>query len=66
MNHSFYSVDRTTHLKIVAVALLSAIAIVGISIATHSDGANARAEYVPVVKVGQPATLASSHHVALR
>lgn len=68
MNHSFYSVDRTTHLKIVAVALVSAIAIVGISIATHSIGVDAQvqAEHVRAVKVGQPATLASNSHVALR
>jgi hypothetical protein len=66
MNHSFYSVDRTTHLKIVALALISAIAIVGISIATHSDGANAlaQADYVRVAKAGLPATLASN--IALR
>lgn len=68
MNHSFYSVDRTTHLKIVALALISAIAIVGISIATHSVGVDAlaQADHVRAIKVGQPATLASIHNVALR
>jgi hypothetical protein len=68
MNHSFYSVDRTTHLKIVVLALVSAIAIVGISIATHADGVNAvvQADHVRVVKAGQPATLASNNHIALR
>lgn len=32
MDHSFRSIDRTTHLKIVAMALLSAKAVVGLTI----------------------------------
>ena len=30
MNHSFYSADRTTHLKIVVVALVAGIAMAGL------------------------------------
>lgn len=33
MNHSFYSVDRTTHRKIVALALIAAMAVAGMAIA---------------------------------
>ena len=35
MNHSIYSADRTTHLKIVAVALVAAIAVLGLVTASH-------------------------------
>ena len=68
MNHSFYSVDRTTHLKIVALALIGATAVAGIGIAAHSSGSNglARAEQVRVIKVGQPATIASNTQLAIR
>ena len=34
MNHSIYSADRATHLKIVAVALVAGISIMTFGIAT--------------------------------
>ncbi len=37
MNHSIYSADRTTHLKIVVVALVAAIAVAGFSISAHTN-----------------------------
>ena len=68
MNHSFYSVDRTTHLKIVALALIAAIAVAGISIAAHSGSRNAlaQAEHVRVIKAGQPAAIALNTQFAVR
>ena len=36
MNHSIYSADRTTHLKIVVVALVAGILIAGFSISAHN------------------------------
>ena len=36
MNHSIYSADRTTHLKIVVVALVAAIAVAGFGISARS------------------------------
>ena len=47
MNHSIYSADRSTHLKIVVVALVAGIAVAGFGISTaeqarvigaHADG----------------------------
>jgi hypothetical protein len=35
MNHSIYSADRVTHLKIVAAALIAAIAVVGVGISVR-------------------------------
>ena len=35
MNHSIYSADRTTHLKIVVVALVAGIAVAGFAISAR-------------------------------
>ncbi len=55
MNHSMYSADRSTHLKIVVIGLLCAtvVAVVGIFAHLTSDldlGTS------PLVKAGQPTT----------
>jgi hypothetical protein len=38
MNHSLYSADRSTHLKIVAVALIAGASILGYGVAVRSKG----------------------------
>ena len=38
MNHSIYSADRTTHLKIVVVALVAGIAVAGFGISARIYG----------------------------
>jgi hypothetical protein len=35
MNHSIYSADRTTHLKIVVMALVVSIGVASVGIAAH-------------------------------
>ena len=37
MNHSIYSADRTTHLKIVVVALVAGILVAGFGISTRTN-----------------------------
>ncbi len=37
MNHSFHSADRSTHLKIVVLALVAGIAVAGIGISARSQ-----------------------------
>ena len=37
MNHSIYSADRTTHLKIVVVALVAGIVVAGFGISTRNS-----------------------------
>jgi hypothetical protein len=60
MNHSLVTADRTTHLKIVAVSLVAAIAVilVGVSARISDTGASAKVEANgPVLKAGKPATV---------
>jgi hypothetical protein len=65
MNHSIYSADRTTHLKIVVVALVAAIAVAGFSISarTTSDDSYQTAR---VVKAGKAVAITSSNMSVVR
>jgi predicted hydrolase (HD superfamily) len=50
MNHSIYSADRMTHMKIVAVALIAAIGIAGFGIAVRINRDNGYSQTVHVIK----------------
>ena len=58
MNHSLHSADRSTHLKIVVVALVAGIAVAafGISARTNAD----YSQTAHVVKAGKPVVVTSS------
>ena len=58
MNHSIHSADKATHLKIVVVALVAAIAVaaLGISARTNVD----YSQTTHVVKAGKPVVVTSS------
>lgn len=55
MNNSFYGADRTTHLKIVVVALLAATAFAGISTVAHLHADSAGSARIAVPRGGMPA-----------
>ena len=60
MNHSLVTADRTTHLKIVAVSLVAAIAVilVGITARVTDSGASVNLQaHGPVLKAGKPAAI---------
>jgi hypothetical protein len=58
MNHSIHSADRSTHLKIVAIALAAGIAVAGfgISARTSSD----YTQTARVIKAGKPVAVTNS------
>ena len=50
MNHSIYSADRTTHVKIVVIALIAGIGIAGFGIAAHIKVGDRYARTAHIVK----------------
>lgn len=69
MNHSLVTADRTTHLKIVAVSLVAAIAVVlvGITARVTDTGASANLQaHGPVLKAGKPAAITAREGIAIQ
>jgi hypothetical protein len=66
MNHSFYSVDRTTHLKIVVVALVAGIAVAGFGISARSNSDDGYTQTARVLKAGKAVTVTSSSASVVR
>ena len=68
MNHSIYSADRMTHLKIVVVALVAAIAVARCSISarTTSDEGLTQTASTRVMKAGKPVVITSSGNSVVR
>jgi len=65
MNHSIYSADRTTHLKIVVVALVAGILVAGFGISTRTTS-NEGMTQTAVVKAGKPVAVTSSNGSVVR
>ena len=68
MNHSIYSADRMTHLKIVVVALVAGITVAGFSISAHttSDEGLTQTASTRVMKAGKPDVVTSSGNSVVR
>lgn len=68
MNHSFYSADRATHLKIVVVALVAATAVAGVGVTARvkSGDTYAQADKVQVVKAGKPVMMTKTDQQVVR
>jgi hypothetical protein len=66
MNHSIYSADRSTHLKIVVVALVAAIAVAGLGIAARATSDDGYTQTARVIKAGKPVTITSSNASMVR
>ena len=68
MNHSIYSADRTTHLKIVVVALVAAIVVAGFSISARNttDEGLTQTASMRVMKAGKPVVITSSGNTVVR
>ena len=66
MNHSIYSADRMTHLKIVVVALVAGILVAGFSISTRTTSDEGYTQTARVMKAGKPVVITSSGNSVVR
>jgi hypothetical protein len=66
MNHSIYSADRTTHLKIVVVALVAGIAVAGLGISARLNADTGYTQTAKVMKAGKPVVVTSSETPLVR
>jgi hypothetical protein len=64
MNHSIYSADRSTHLKIVVVALVAGIAVAGFGISARTNSDVAQTAHV--IKAGKAVAVTSSDASVVR
>jgi len=66
MNHSIYSADRSTHLKIVVVALVAGIAVAAVGLSARLSGDDGYAQAARVIKAGKPVAVSSSDASVVR
>ena len=66
MNHSIYSADRTTHLKIVVVALVAGIAVAGFGISARTNSDEGYSQTARVMKAGKAVTITGSDTSTVR
>jgi len=66
MNHSFYSADRSTHLKIVVAALVAAIAVSGLALSFRTNPDQGSRQTAGVIKAGKPVAITSSGSSLIR
>jgi hypothetical protein len=64
MNHSMHTADRSTHLKIVVVALVAGVAVAGFGIAARSN--SDYSQTAQVIKAGKPMAVTSSDTSIIR
>ena len=65
MNHSIYSADRSTHLKIVVVALVAGIAVAGFGISARTSSDD-YAQTAHVIKAGKAVTVTNADTMVVR
>ena len=66
MNHSIYSADRSTHLKVVAVALVAGMAVAAVGLSARLSSDDGYAQTARVIKAGKPVTVTSSEASVVR
>ena len=66
MNHSIYSADRMTHLKIVVVALVAGTLVAGFGISTRTTTDEGYTQTARVMKAGKPVMITTSSNTLVR
>lgn len=66
MNHSIHSADRSTHLKVVVVALVAGIIFAGVGLVARSGDSDRFAQGTGVIKAGKAVMTTSSELSTVR
>jgi hypothetical protein len=69
MAHSLIGADRSTHLKILAVALVAGVVFVMVGVAAHLsdfEAASAMIQNQPVLKAGKSTIFTTGYDVTIR
>jgi hypothetical protein len=66
MNHSIYSADKSTHLKIVVVALVAGIAVAGLGMSARLNSNEGYSQSAKVIKAGAPVVVTNSNASVVR
>ena len=66
MNHSIYSADRSTHLKVVVVALVAGIAAAGLGISARITSDQGYTQTAGVLKAGKPVMVTKTDQSVVR
>ena len=64
MNHSIYSADRTTHRKVVIVALMAGILVADFGILMRNSSDEGLTQTARVMKAGKPVMVTTSNKSA--
>lgn len=64
MNYSFYSADRSIHLKIVVIALVAGMVVAGLGLTSRATSDATRT--ASVYKAGKPVAVSSSEALVVR
>ena len=64
MNHSIHSADRSTHLKIVVMALVAGIVVAGTGISARTNADYSQTAHI--IKAGKPVAVTSSDAMVVR
>lgn len=60
MNHSIYSADRMTHLKIVVVALIAGIMIAGFGVSARFNSDEGFTQTARIIKADKPVAMTTN------
>lgn len=66
MNHSIYSADRTTHLKIVVVALVAGIMVAGFGLSSRFNSDEGFTQTARIIKADRPVAMTSTAQSVVR
>ncbi|MDB5620093.1 hypothetical protein [Tardiphaga sp.] len=61
MNHSIYSADRMTHLKVVVVALIAGIFVAGLGVSARMNSDEGYTQTAKVIKAGKPVAVGTTN-----